>query len=337
MLDVVVGGGYGDEGKGKVVSYLAIKDKVAVNARAGVGPNAGHTVIYEGKNYKVRQIPSGFVNPSAKLLIGSGVLIDPEILMKEINEFSVTGRLVVDSHCSIIEPAHKEADRNDEYLSKKISTTGTGCGPAQVDRVKRVAKQAHDAESLKEMVGDVPEIINSAADNKERVIIEATQGTFLSLYHGSYPFVTSKDTTASAACSDVGIGPGKVDNVIVVFKSFLTRVGNGPLEGEISPAEAKQLNMLEFGTVTGRQRRAAPFSKELAKRSIMINGATQVAITKLDTLYPSAAGVKRMDALGEEPRAFIENLEKELKVPITLVGTGGEAEDMIDMRKEKGF
>ncbi len=337
MLDVVVGGGYGDEGKGKVVSYLAIKDKIAVNARAGVGPNAGHTVVYMGKSYKVRQIPSGFVNPSARLLIGSGVLIDPEILMKEIDEFAVKGRLVVDNNCSIIEPAHKEADRNDEYLSKKISTTGTGCGPAQVDRVKRSAKQAHDTESLKGMVGDVPEIVNDAIDNGKRVIVEATQGTFLSLYHGSYPFVTSKDTTAAAACSDVGIGPGKVDNVIVVFKSFLTRVGNGPLEGEISPSEAKRLNMLEFGTVTGRQRRAAPFSKELAKRSIMLNGATQISITKLDTLYPSAAGVRNIDELDEKPRAFIESLEKELKTPITLVGTGSEAEDIIDMRKEKGF
>jgi adenylosuccinate synthase len=95
--------------------------------------------------------------------------------------------------------------------------------------------------------------------------------------------------------------------------------------------------MLEFGTVTGRQRRAAPFSKELAKRSILLNGATQVSITKLDTLYPSAAGVRKIDDLDEKPRAFIESLEKELKVPITLVGTGSEAGDIIDMRKEKGF
>jgi Adenylosuccinate synthetase (EC 6.3.4.4) len=155
------------------------------------------------------------------------------------------------------------------------------------------------------------------------------------LYHGTYPYVTSKDTTASAALSDVGVGPKKVEDVIVVFKSYITRVGGGPLENELSFEEAQKLNLLEYGTVTGRPRRVAPFNLKLAKRAVMLNSATQIAITKIDVLYKEAAKIKNYEKLPKDAKKFIEEVEAELGVPITLIGTGSEAEDIIDLRNTK--
>jgi adenylosuccinate synthase len=166
-------------------------------------------------------------------------------------------------------------------------------------------------------------------------MIEGTQGTFLSLYHGTYPYVTSKDTTASAACADVGVGPTQVDDVIVIFKAYVTRVGEGPLEGQLDREEVARRGWTEFGTVTGRERRAAPFDFKLARRAVQLNGATLIALTKLDVLFPSAKGTTRLDELGEEAREFVSKIERETGVPVTLIGTGPREEDIIDRRHSK--
>jgi adenylosuccinate synthase len=155
----------------------------------------------------------------------------------------------------------------------------------------------------------------------------------LSLYHGIYPFVTSKDVTASAICSDVGVGPKKIDEVLIVFKSYVTRVGEGPLTNEISSEEAKEKNWLEYGSVTGRQRRAAPFNFNLAKKSIQINSATQIALTKLDIVFPQCKGIKDYSKLTKEAVQFVENIESETGLPVTIIGTGAEINDTIDRRK----
>ncbi len=328
---VVVGGFFGDEGKGKIISFLTIHDGYDVVARAGVGTNAGHTVVWQGKQYKLRQIPSGFVRPEARLYIGPGVLVDPEVFLREVELTGTRGRVFVDKNCAIIEPKHKEADRKG-HLAEKIKTTGTGCGPCQADRVLRIAKTASEIEELKEFVTDVPLEVNKALDEGKKVLIEGTQGTFLSLYHGTYPYVTSKDVTASAACSDVGVGPTRVDDVLVVFKAYVTRVGGGPLEGELSEEEAKRRGWLEIATVTGRKRRAAPFNFKLAKRAVMVNGATGVAITKLDILFPKAKGARKKEDLPLEALQFIEKVESELGVPVLLVGTGPDVYDVVDLR-----
>ena len=170
-------------------------------------------------------------------------------------------------------------------LKEKIGSTGSGTGPANADRAMRTLKMAKDFDSLSSLITDVPQDINSALDAHQNVLVEGTQGTFLSLWHGTYPFVTSKDVTASGICADVGLGPTKVDEVIVVFKSYVTRVGTGPLDKELSLEDAEKKNWSEFGTVTGRQRRAADFDFDLARRAIMLNGATQISITKLDVLF----------------------------------------------------
>ncbi|MBM2819096.1 MAG: purA [Nitrosarchaeum sp.] len=329
---VIVGGFFGDEGKGKIISYLANKDNPTIIVRGGAGPNAGHTIRDGDKIYKVRMLPSGFLNKNAKLMIGPGVVINPQILLKEIQDFDASGRSFIDKHCGIIEESHLIRDSNGE-LKEKIGSTGSGTGPANADRAMRVLKLAKDIDFLTSLIVDVPAEINSALSANQNVLIEGTQGTFLSLWHGTYPFVTSKDVTASGICADIGLGPKKVDEIIVVFKSYVTRVGTGPLAKEITPTEAESKGWSEFGTVTGRQRRAADFDFDLARRAIMLNSATQISITKLDVIFPDCAGMTSYEELSEDAKSFIKNIEDKLNTPVTIIGTGPAVHEIIDRRK----
>jgi adenylosuccinate synthase len=329
---VVVGGFFGDEGKGKIISYLAMKDNPKIIVRGGAGPNAGHTIRDGDKIYKVRMLPSGFLNKNAKVMIGPGVVINPNVLLKEIQDFDAVGRSFIDKHCGIIEEDHLLRDSKGE-LKEKIGSTGSGTGPANADRAMRVLKLAKDIKSLSSLIVDVPAEINSALSLNQNVLIEGTQGTFLSLWHGTYPFVTSKDVTASGICADVGLGPKKVDEVIVVFKSYVTRVGTGPLAKELTLAEAENKGWSEFGTVTGRQRRAADFDFDLARRAIMLNSATQISITKLDVIFPDCAGKTSFEELSQDAKSFINNIENKLNTPVTIIGTGPAINEIIDRRK----
>lgn len=328
---VVVCGFFGDTGKGKIISYLSLKDKIAVTARAGVGPNAGHTVVYKGKEYKLRMVPSAFVYDKCHLLMGPGVLINPEILIQEIELTNSQDRVGVDPQCAIIESKHIQVDRKGE-LAEKIKTTGTGTGPCNAERALRTVKLARDIPELKDYLTDVPLEVNKALDNGKNVLIEGTQGTYLSLFHGTYPYCTSKDVTASAACSDVGVGPTKVDDVILVFKAYTTRVGGGPLPNELSWEEAEKRGWAEVATVTGRRRRAAPFNYDLAKRAVMLNGATQAAVTKIDVLFPECKGVKSYEELSQQAKTFIKRVEEKIGVSVALVGTGPGTWEIVDRR-----
>ena len=328
---VVIGGFFGDEGKGKIISYLALHDKPSIVVRGGAGPNAGHTIKDGDKIYKVRMLPSGFLNKDAKVMVGPGVVVNPSVLLKEINDFDVEGRAFLDYNCGIIEESHREADSQGR-LKEKIGSTGSGTGPANAERAMRTLKMAKEIDELESYLTDVPLEVNSALDRNENVLIEGTQGTHLSLWHGTYPFVTTKDVTASGICADVGIGPKKVDDVIVVFKAYLTRVGTGPMPGELSAEETSAKGWEEFGTVTGRLRRAAEFDFGLAKRAVMLSSANQISITKLDVRFPNCAGITSYDELDEDARSFIKKIEKELGVKVTLIGTGPSVNDVIDLR-----
>ena len=329
---VVICGFFGDTGKGKVNSYLSLKDRAAVAVRAGVGPNAGHTVVCEGKKYKMRMLPSAFVYNKCRLLIGPGIVISPKVLFQEIQLTRSEDRVGVDPQCAIIESKHIEADKVG-HLAEKIKTTGSGTGPCNAERALRMVKLARDIPELEKFLTDVPLEVNVAISEGKNVLIEGTQGTYLSLYHGTYPYCTSKDVTASAACSDVGVGPTKVDDVILVFKAYTTRVGGGPLPNELSWEEAEKRGWAEVATVTGRRRRSAPFNYELAKRAVMLNGATQAALTKIDVMFPECKGVKSYEGLSKEAKAYVENVEREIKVPVTLIGTGPGALEIVDRRK----
>ena len=332
---IVVGGFWGDEGKGKIIAHLAHSDKPKIIVRGGVGPNAGHTVEFNGKKFGVRMIPSGFVYRDAQLRIGAGVLVNPEVFLKEVEMLEVRDRAKVDYRCAIIEKKHIELDSTSEHLKGKIGSTGSGCGPANADRVMRVAKQAKDIPELKPFLADVPLEINEALDKGEFVLVEGSQGFGLSLFYGTYPYVTSKDTSASQIAADVGLGPTRVDDVIVVFKTFPTRVGAGPFPTEMSQEEAEKLGIVEYGTVTGRRRRVGWWDGKFARYSAMVNGATQVAITGIDKLDKECYGVKEWEKLTPKAREFIEKIEDDVNVPVTLISTGPSLEQIIDLRKEK--
>ena len=329
---VVVGGFFGDEGKGHIVSYLAVRDRPSITVRGGVGPNAGHQVVYQGRTYGLRMVPCGFVNLRSRLLIGPGVLVNPKVFLEEIKLTETENRIGLDKQCAIIEERHIEEEKKNAYLTTKIGTTKTGIGTCQSERVFRKARLANEFPEIRRYITDVPLEVGNALKRKENVLVEGTQGTYISLYHGTYPFCTAKDVCASAICSDVGIGPTSVDEVAVVFKAFVTRVGEGPLDNQLSVEELEKRGWLEFGTVTRRPRRAAPFDFKLAKRAAMLNGATQAAITKLDVVYPECKGVKSFEKLSQRAKEFIAQVENEIDVPVKLIGTGPSVEDTIDRR-----
>ncbi|MFH0862949.1 MAG: adenylosuccinate synthetase [Candidatus Altiarchaeota archaeon] len=355
MVSIVVGGHYGDEGKGKVVSYLALKDDPAYIGRAGVGPNAGHTVVHNGKKYGLRMISCGFVNPSSNILIGAGVLVDIKRFMEEVQMTGVGGRITIDERCPIIEQVHKDQDKDDN--SKKIGTTGSGCGPANAARVNRTARLAKDFPELKEYLGDVPTMVNDAIDKEEEVLIEASQGFGLSLYYGNYPYVTSKDTSASTAAADLGVGPTRVDDVYVIYKAYMSRVGEDPyihylndkeiadspifsrllrqadekgLQGTSNQRIAQVLG--EVGTVTGRPRKIGSFDYDLARYSARVNGATHISITCLDKLFPECAGVREYDRLSKDAKDHVKVIEERVGVKATIISTGPDVYDVVDLR-----
>ncbi len=355
MVSIVVGGHYGDEGKGKIVSYLALKDDPKYIARAGVGPNAGHTVYVDGKKYGLRMITCGFSNPKSQLLIGAGVLVDIQRFLEEVAMTNTEGRIKIDGRCAVIEQEHKEADKGAN--SKKIGTTGSGCGPAQSARVNRVAKQAKEFKELADYVVDVPQILNDAIDAGEDVLIEGTQGFGLSLYYGNYPYVTSKDTSASTAAADCGVGPTNVDDVYVIYKAYMSRVGEDPYihylsdeEIAATPAFKKLLEKAEkegiegtsnqkiarvlgeVGTVTGRPRKIGSFDFDLARYSAKINGATKICITCLDKLFPENAGVTEYDKLSAPALEHIRRIEDKLGVKAAIISTGPGIYDVVDLR-----
>jgi len=328
---VIVGAFWGDEGKGKIISYLALKDKLDVCVRTG-SVNAAHTVWYKGNRYALHMVPAAFVHEKCRLLIASGANVQVAQFLKEVEETKVKNRIGVDQQASIIEEKHSTQDKTSAHL-KELGTTGRGVGPAIEERARRTAKLAKDIPELQPYLADVAAETNNAIDAGKNVLLEGTQGLLLSLFHGTYPYVTSRDTSASAICSETGVGPTKVNNVLLVFKSFMTRVGAGPFPGELTKEEAKRRGWFETAAGTGRDRRSAPFNFDLAKKAVMINGATQAALTKLDVLYPECKSAQTYEELPKETKQFIEEIEKQTGIPVTIIGTGPDALDIIDRRK----
>ncbi len=335
MITVICGGFFGDEGKGKVAGYLGLKGGYAAAIRTG-SINAGHTVVYNGRVWKLRIVPSAFVSKDLRLYIARGSLVKVDVLLREISETGVNNRICIDKYAGVIEDRHVEAERRDNIL-RGIGSTFQGVGAATAERVLRRLRLAWEFKELEPFLCDSVSEVLWLIGKGLRAMVEGTQGLYLSLYHGTYPYVTSRDVSASGILSEAGLGPKYVEDVIVVFKSYITRVGEGPLEGELSLEEIERLGLIERGTVTGRLRRVAPFNIELARRAVKINSATQIAITKIDALFRGARGVREWEKLPLEARKFIEDLENQLGVPITLISTGEDLGDMVDLRREKGF
>jgi adenylosuccinate synthase len=317
---VIVGAFWGDEGKGKIISYLALKDNVDFCVRTG-SVNAAHTVWFEGKKYALHMVPAAFLNPKTRLLIAAGANVDVKMFFDEVELTKVQGRIAIDQNASIIEQKHCAQDKA-SAVNKGIGTTGRGVGPALEERVRRTAKLAKDIPELKPYLTDQVQEVNDGLDVGKKVVLG-----------GSYPYVTGRDTSASAIASEAGVGPTRVDDVLIVYKSFITRVGAGPLPGEITKEEALKRGWFEVAAGTGRDRRSAPFDFELAKKTAKINGATQAAMTKLDCIFPACRSAKQYGDLPKEAKEFIKEVENKTGVPIVLIGTGPEALDIVDRRK----
>ena len=327
---VIAGAFWGDEGKGKIISYLSLKDKLDFCVRTG-SVNAAHTVWMEGNRYALHMVPAAFLNPKCRLLIGAGANVQIAKFLEEVELTKVKNRIGVDQKASIIEEKHSVQDKTSAHL-KGLGTTGWGVGPALEERVRRTAKLAKDIPELQPYLADVATEINDGIDAGKKVLLEGTQGFMLSLFYGTYPYVTGRDTGAAAICSEAGVGPTRVDDVLIVYKAFITRVGAGPLPGEITMEEAKKRGWFETAAGTGRNRRSAPFDFDLARKNAKINGATQAAVTKLDCLFPDCEGAQKFEELSKDAKQFIKEVESRTGVPVVLIGTGPEALDIIDRR-----
>lgn len=328
---VIVGAFWGDEGKGKIISYLALKDKLDFCVRTG-SVNAAHTVWLDGNKYALHMVPAAFIYENCRLLIAPGANVHVAQFLKEMELTEVSDRRIgIDKMASIVEEKHSIQDKA-SAVNKGIGTTGWGVGPAIEERARRTAKLAKDIAELKPYLADATNEINNGIDDGKNVLLEGTQGFMLSLYHGTYPYVTSRDTGASAICSEAGIGPTRVDDVLIVYKAFITRVGAGPLPGEITIEEAKKRGWFETAAGTGRNRRSATFDFDLARKNAKINGATQAAMTKLDCMFPECRSARKFDDLSKEAKQFVKEVERRTGVPVVLIGTGPEALDIIDRR-----
>ncbi|MBU0628012.1 MAG: adenylosuccinate synthetase [Nanoarchaeota archaeon] len=238
---IIVGGQWGDEGKGAIIDFLA--EKADVVARFAGGNNAGHTVCVGNEVYKFHLIPSGIIHKKLNI-IGNGTVIDPEVLVSEIEGLEKRGFTIDSSNLVLSSSAHIiTADQisEDQATGARIGTTGRGIGPCYKDKIARRGKRVADfikennkeAKKLRPLVKETYLIINEAIDSGKKVLIEGAQGALLDIDHGTYPFVTSSNPTTGGACTGLGIGPTKISNSIGIFKAYITRVGGGPFTTEL--------------------------------------------------------------------------------------------------------
>ena len=334
-LDLLLGLQWGDEGKGKIVDVLT--KNYDIIARFQGGPNAGHTLKFDGIKHVLHTIPSGIFHPNALNLIGNGVVIDPVIFRKELenlDKFQIDYRqsLLISRKAHLILPTHRLLDAASEKSkgSKKIGSTLKGIGPTYMDKTGRNGIRIGDLElpnwkeKYRELVNKHEELIafykvdltydlqklesdffaaidfvrnklsfvdsefvlaNAQADNK-KILAEGAQGSLLDIDFGSYPFVTSSNTTAAGACTGLGVAPNKIKDVFGIFKAYTTRVGSGPFPTEIFDETGEQIAKIgnEFGATTGRPRRCGWLDLVTLKYSVQVNGVTQLMMMKGDVL-----------------------------------------------------
>jgi adenylosuccinate synthase len=334
VVIIVVGGQWGDEGKGKLVDLLA--EKAGMVIRAQGGNNAGHTVVTEDGEFKFQLMPSGILYPQVACVIGHGVVVDPRVLLKEIEQLRERGiepdNLVVSERAHMVMSYHPVFDRLEESLrgDDRLGTTWRGIGPAYADKVRRIGFRVGDLQKevflrkkldfvvgqtknpvltglyqeepfdcagmLEEYLGyaaaldpyikDTYPIVQGALDRGKNILVEGAQATMLDLDYGTYPYVTSSNPTVGGSCTGSGVPPTKVDEVLLVAKAYTSRVGYGPFPTELTDQVGDQIRERgrEFGTVTGRARRVGWFDGAVVRYAARVNGATSMALTKLDIL-----------------------------------------------------
>jgi adenylosuccinate synthase len=342
-IDVLVGGQWGSEGKGNLAFFLAPEYDVLVRVGA---PNAGHKVrATDGLVYTHRQLPSGTLATDSQLLLGPGAVIDLKVLLREIVECRVSAeRLSVDPNALVIEEADVERETG---LKHAIGSTGTGGGAALARRIEQRGspggvRTAGDAPELSPYIRESWAVLEEARAQGGRIFIEGTQGTGLSILHGSFPHVTSRDTTVGTLLAEVGVPPQLLRKVIVAFRTYPIRVGgqSGPMGREItwdavahrSGSQADLIKGTERGSVSGNPRRVAEFSWSQLRNSVRLNGATDLALTFADYIDVRNRGARRFSQLTEETIDFIHEMENVAAVPVSLVSTGFDGRGPIDRR-----
>ncbi len=419
-MDILLGLQWGDEGKGKIVDFLAPKYDVV--ARFQGGPNAGHTLNFDGVKHVLHQIPSGIFHPKIKNIIGNGVVLDLITLKKEllalekVNIFPKNS-LFISKKAHLILPTHRLLDAAYETLKgdKKIGSTLRGISPAYTDKMRREgirvgdlfdkqftgkyeeAKKRHldilhylhyPCDGLEGVEKDFFEavefiknyqtcnseyLINEEISKGKKVLAEGAQGSLLDIDFGSYPFVTSSNTTVAGACTGLGVSPRRVGEVFGIFKAYCTRVGSGPFPTELHDQIGEKIRQLgvEFGATTGRPRRCGWLDLPALRYAVMLNGVTQLFMMKTDVLnsfeeikvcthyelpngelttefpydftqtpvkpvYQKLRGwnceLKHLQDFNHLPEAlhnYIQFIEQQLNVPITLVSYSPDRKDTL--------
>lgn len=421
---VILGTQWGDEGKGKIVDLLTEKASTVVRFQGG--HNAGHTLVIKGEKTVLHLLPSGILRDNVRCIIGNGVVLSPEALLKEIDELndkgiSVEEKLHISTACPLILPYHVALDQARELKkgNEKIGTTGRGIGPAYEDKAARrgirmgeLLNAEHFARRLEEvleyhnfalqsyygvdpidyqqtldqslemgerirpMVGDTIDILHTARKDGENILFEGAQGSLLDIDHGTYPFVTSSNTTAGGTATGSGYGPLYLDYVLGITKAYTTRVGAGPFPTELFDKVGEQLftKGKERGATTGRNRRCGWFDAAALKMAIRINSVSGICLTKLDVLdgletvkvctgykgingssmacltsfdqydhlepiyeelpgwSESTFGVKSLDELPDNARAYISYIEEKIEAPVDIISTGPDREETIMLK-----
>lgn len=334
---VVVGGQFGSEGKGKVTALVSSTLSKPWVVRCG-GPNSGHTSSFNGKETVLRQLPSGIGYNGAKALIPAGAIVDEQLLLNEIRSLNIQKeQVIVDPRAILL----LDVDRDWEKANlRHISSTCSGTGAATIRRLTRPKNLAlaGDSKILDTCVRLEPiaPLIHDYLDNGGDVILEGSQGFGLSLYHGyEFPFVTSRDTTASGFIMEVGLSPKQVDSIIMVIRTNPIRTGkNGTLPNETTFEEIQSLSCApktyyEKASVTNRPRRVGFFDVNAVKQACMYNRPSYLAIMGMDRLDNKNYGIKDFSKLSEKALSFIEYVEEETNVPVILVGTGFDSKEAI--------
>ncbi|WP_322550410.1 adenylosuccinate synthase [Flavobacterium psychraquaticum] len=377
-VDLLLGLQWGDEGKGKIVDVLT--SNYDIIARFQGGPNAGHTLEFDGIKHVLRTIPSGIFHKKSINIIGNGVVIDPVVFQKEIEglakfNLNIEGKLLISRKAHLILPTHRLLDAASEASKgkAKIGSTLKGIGPTYMDKTGRNGIRVGDIEltdfkqryrhladkheamisfynvdlqyDLKELEDeffaainelkkltfiDSEEYLNKALKEGKSILAEGAQGSLLDVDFGTYPFVTSSNTTAAGACTGLGIAPNKVKDVFGIFKAYTTRVGSGPFPTEDFESAGDTMAKVgnEFGSVTGRARRCGWLDLVALKYAVQVNGVTQLYMMKGDVLsgFETLQVCTGYNYKGEIIQHLPYNIEPENVTPIFTEMKGWKAD-----------
>lgn len=313
MKVVIIGAQWGDEGKGKIVDYLAQDAKHVV--RYAGGPNAGHTIVVDGKKFALHQVPSGILYPGKTVFLGAGMVLDPEAFFNELqmlkdNGIDWEGRVFISDRTQIILPRYRQMDKDrDAQRKRPIGTTGRGIGIAYSEKAQRDGLRLADLdwdEKMSEYDGEDKAYLDKYKDRllsmrvdltermwavrKENILFEGAQGAMLDIDSGTYPYVSSGASCAAGAATGCGIGPHDIDKVMGVFKAYETRVGNGPMPSEFNDNDAAESELCkyvrdtgnEYGVTTGRARRCGYLDLVALRYACRVNSIDGLVLTHID-------------------------------------------------------